>query len=133
LPIGRPAGALFVSRRRRLALSAPVQLVLKGLAGGTFVVAFALIGSVVKPKRFAGLFSAAPSVAIASLLIAAYAVGVSKTDQDARSMILGAVAMIVASVLGLPLLGRLSALRTASCIAGFWFAAAALGYMIVLR
>jgi uncharacterized membrane protein (GlpM family) len=48
------------------------QLILKGLAGGTFVVAFALLGSVVKPKRLAGLFSAAPSVAIASLLIAAY-------------------------------------------------------------
>jgi hypothetical protein len=28
--------------------------------GGTFVVAFALVGAVVKPKRFAGLFSALP-------------------------------------------------------------------------
>jgi hypothetical protein len=114
-------------------LSAPIQLILKGLAGGTFVVAFALLGSVVKPKRLAGLFSAAPSVAIASLLIAAYSVGVSTTDQDARSMILGAVAMTVAAILGLPLLGRLSPLRTVSCITGFWFAAAAIGYVVVLR
>jgi hypothetical protein len=88
---------------------------------------------VLKPKRFAGLFSAAPSVAIASLLIAAYAVGLSETKQDARSMIVGAVAMILAALPGLPLLERLSALRTASCIAGFWFATAALGYVIVPR
>jgi len=101
--------------------------------GGTFVVAFALVGSVVKPKRFAGLFSAAPSVAIANLLITAYSVDVFETHQDARSMIVGAVAMIVAAVLGLPLLRRLSALRTASCIAGFWFVTAAIGYVVVLR
>jgi uncharacterized membrane protein (GlpM family) len=110
-----------------------VQLVLKGLAGGTFVVVFALLGSVVKPKRFAGLFSAAPSVAIASLLIAVYAVGTGEATQDARSMIVGAVAMVIAALLGLPLLTHLSALRSASCIAGLWLAAAATGYVVVLR
>jgi uncharacterized membrane protein (GlpM family) len=110
-----------------------VQLVLKGLAGGVFVVVFALLGSVVKPKRFAGLFSAAPSVAIASLLITVYAMGSAEGTQDARSMIVGAVALIIAALLGLPLLTHLSALRSASCIAGFWFAAAATGYVVVIR
>ncbi|MHB1988001.1 MAG: DUF3147 family protein [Acidimicrobiales bacterium] len=114
-------------------MSTALLLVTKGLAGGALVVAFALIGSVVRPKRFAGLFSAAPSVAIASLLIAAYATTLRETRQDARSMIVGAVAMILAVLLGLPLLGRLSALRTASCIAGFWAVVAALGYLVLLR
>jgi hypothetical protein len=114
-------------------VSIPVQLILKGLAGGIFVVAFALIGSIVKPKRLAGLFSAAPSVAIASLLITVYSASSNEGRQDARSMIAGAVAMIVAAVLGLPLLGRVSTLRTASCIAGFWVVVAGIGYVAVLR
>ena len=44
-------------------------LALRGLAGGALVVVFALIGEVVTPKAFSGLFSAAPSVAFASLAI----------------------------------------------------------------
>lgn len=108
-------------------------LALKGLAGGTLVVAFALIGAVVRPKRFAGLFSAAPSVAIASLLITTYSKGTEAGSLSARSMIVGAVAMIIAVLLGLPLLERLSALITASFIAGFWAIAAVIGYLLVLR
>jgi Protein of unknown function (DUF3147) len=114
-------------------VSTPVVLVLKGLAGGTFVVVFALIGSTVRPKRFAGLFSAAPSVATASLLIAAYSSGLREITHDAQALIVGAVAMIVAALLGLPLLGRLSAFRTSLCITGFWAGAAAIGYVAVLR
>lgn len=109
------------------------MLLLKALAGGSFVVAFAVVGSVVKPKRFAGLFSAAPPVAIASLLIAASSAGSHEAARDARSLVLGAVAMVGAALLGLPLLGRLSALRTASCIAGFWVLISAIGYAVVLR
>ncbi|MEA2502248.1 MAG: hypothetical protein QOD01_2359, partial [Actinomycetota bacterium] len=40
---------------------------LKAVNGGLFVVAFALVSEALKPKRFAGLFSAAPSVALANL------------------------------------------------------------------
>jgi hypothetical protein len=36
-----------------------VVLAVKALNGGLFVVAFALVGEVLDPKRFAGLFSAA--------------------------------------------------------------------------
>ncbi len=45
-------------------------LPLKGLAGGLLVVAFALLSECLSPKRFAGLFRAAPSIAIAGLAIA---------------------------------------------------------------
>ncbi|MGN6867121.1 MAG: hypothetical protein ACTHMY_01835 [Solirubrobacteraceae bacterium] len=37
-------------------------LAIKGLAGGAVVVAFALLSQGLEPKRFAGLFSAAPPV-----------------------------------------------------------------------
>ncbi len=46
-----------------------VLLVVRVLAGGTLVVAFAMISDAVKPKMFSGLFSGAPSVATASLLV----------------------------------------------------------------
>ena len=46
---------------------------LKALNGGVFVVAFALLAEVAKPKRLAGLFSAAPSIALANLIVIALA------------------------------------------------------------
>ena len=47
---------------------------LKALIGGLAVVGF-LIGQAGHPKRFAGLFSAAPSVAVASLAMTVVAKG----------------------------------------------------------
>ena len=37
-----------------------VVAAIRALNGGLFVIAFALVGEVLDPKRFAGLFSAAP-------------------------------------------------------------------------
>jgi hypothetical protein len=39
-------------------------------AGGLIVSAFAILGDVLRPKSFAGLFGAAPSVALATLTLA---------------------------------------------------------------
>ena len=44
-----------------------MELVVRFLVGGALVSLFALIADVLKPKGFAGLFGAAPSVALASL------------------------------------------------------------------
>jgi hypothetical protein len=46
------------------------QYLIRFFAGGLMVSAFAAVGDVVRPKSFAGLFGAAPSIAIATLLIA---------------------------------------------------------------
>jgi len=46
-----------------------VVLAVKAVNGGLFVVAFAVVAQCLKPKRFAGLLSAAPSVAIANLIV----------------------------------------------------------------
>ena len=62
-------------------------LAVRALAGGSFVVAFALIGEAAHPKSFSGLFSAAPSVALAGLLVTALA----KTAHAAGEAALGDV------------------------------------------
>ena len=43
------------------------ELIFRFLIGGTLVSAFALVGDAVRPKSFAGLFGAAPSIALATL------------------------------------------------------------------
>lgn len=43
------------------------ELVLRFVIGGLAVSAFAALGDVLKPKSFAGLFGAAPSIALATL------------------------------------------------------------------
>jgi Protein of unknown function (DUF3147) len=75
-----------------------VLLVIRALAGGALVVAFAMLGDVLKPKMFAGLFGAAPSVATASLLVSGLASGAAKDEKYASGMIAGAVGLVVYSV-----------------------------------
>ena len=71
-----------------------VTLGLKGLAGGLAVVLFALIAKALKPKLFSGLFSAAPSVAIASLaMVAAVQNQPGDAAKSATGMVAGAVGM----------------------------------------
>jgi len=46
------------------------EYVVRFLLGGAVVSMFAMLGDVLRPKRFAGLFGAAPAVALATLGIA---------------------------------------------------------------
>ena len=65
---------------------------LKAANGGLFVVAFALVSEVLKPKRFAGLFSAAPSVALANLAVVVAIKGHAEAIASTRGMVIGALA-----------------------------------------
>ena len=56
---------------------------------------FALIAEVVKPKGFAGLFGAAPSVALASLGLTIAGKGKLYAALEARAMIVGAAAFFL--------------------------------------
>src|SRR5690349_19613114 len=71
----------------------PVTLALRGLAGGVLVVVFAVIGEAVSPKAFSGLFSSAPSVAIASLAITIVAEGTREARDRSIGMVVGALGM----------------------------------------
>src|SRR5277367_3059524 len=69
-----------------------IQILVRFLIGGAVVSVFALIGDVLKPKSFAGLFGAAPSVALATLGLTIAADGKLYAAIEARSMIVGALA-----------------------------------------
>ena len=61
---------------------------LRFLAGGIAVSAFAALGDTLRPKSFAGLFGAAPSIALATLLLTLSQKGAPFVALEGRSMIL---------------------------------------------
>jgi len=65
------------------------------VVGGIVVSVFALIGSCLKPRSFAGLFGAAPSAALATIGLTVTAQGKACAATEARSLIIGAVAFFV--------------------------------------
>ena len=67
-----------------------LQLLFRFAVGGTMVTLFAFLADLLKPKSFAGLFGAAPSVALATLGLTIYTDGKSYAALEARSMIVGA-------------------------------------------
>jgi hypothetical protein len=81
------------------------------LLGGVMVSVFALIGDVVRPKRFAGLFGGAPSVALATLALTVAQSGAVTAAIEARSMILGSAGFVAYACVAQRLLatGRWSA------------------------
>ncbi len=69
------------------------DLLLRSLIGGIVVSLFAILGDIFRPKSFAGLFGAAPSIALATLGLTLHHNGKLYAALEARSMIAGAVAM----------------------------------------
>lgn len=76
------------------------------VVGGAVVSLFAVVGDVLRPKSFAGLFGAAPSVALATLTLTFSKHGGQYVATEGRSMILGAIALCIYSVLVCQLLMR---------------------------
>jgi hypothetical protein len=76
-----------------------VELLVRFVLGGLLVSAFAVLGDLFRPKTFAGLFGAAPSVALVSFGLAFIAKGGSVAAIDGRSMVLGAVALAAYALL----------------------------------
>lgn len=101
-------------------------LAARGLLGGCLVVMFALVGEVVKPKVFAGLFASAPSVALASLLLTIGFESVYKAREESIGMVVGAIAMTASAVVAAACIPRMKALW-GSLAAWVAWAAVALG------
>ena len=72
-----------------------MQWAYRFIAGGLIVSLFAVIGDVLRPKGFAGLFAAAPSVALATLALTVMADGKTYAAVEARSMAAGAIALLL--------------------------------------
>lgn len=108
-------------------------LVVRLTAGGALVVVFALISDVVKPKMFAGLFSAAPSVATASLLVTGLADGPAKAQTYGSGMILGAIGLVFFSAAAAVLVKRLGAVAGGVLAWAAWAIPAFGLYLLLLR
>jgi uncharacterized membrane protein (GlpM family) len=83
-----------------------MEYVVRFLVGGVVVSAFAMLGDMLRPKSFAGLFGAAPSVALATLGIAVHRHGAGYAAQQTWAMTAGAIALAVYCVVVFQLLIR---------------------------
>jgi hypothetical protein len=68
------------------------ELVLRFLIGGVIVSLFAVVAEIFRPKSFAGLFGAAPSIALATIGITIAQDGKAYAAIETRSMVFGSVA-----------------------------------------
>lgn len=71
------------------------EMLLRFVIGGLVVSTFAVLGDLFKPKSFAGLFGAAPSVALATLGLTVARNGRSYAATEGRSMVAGAIAFFL--------------------------------------
>ncbi len=71
------------------------ELITRFVVGGLIVSLFAVIAEVCRPKSFAGLFGAAPSIALTTIAIAISQHGKGYAAVEARSMVFGAVAFLL--------------------------------------
>ena len=102
------------------------QILVRFALGGAIVCFFAALGDMLKPKSFAGLFGAAPSVALATILLTVEKQGRAYASLEARSMILGAVAFFAYAwiVFRLLLWGKWPALLVAVSSLAIWLGCA---------
>jgi hypothetical protein len=66
-------------------------VLIRFLVGGVVVSLFAALGDALRPKSFAGLFGAAPSIALATLGLTIRQNGKAYAALECRSMMLGAL------------------------------------------
>jgi hypothetical protein len=102
------------------------ELIFRFVVGGLAVAGFSSLGDTLKPKTFAGLFGAAPSVALATLTLTIFASGKDFATSEARSMIGGAIAFFVYACLVSRIMFRYKppTIVAASTLLLFWFGTA---------
>ena len=114
-------------------MASVLAIAVRVVAAGLLVCAFALVGELVKPKRFAGIFSAAPSVALASLVVLLISEGVGHVRVELEGMIVGAVAFVGCTAVGAFVIRRVGALKASLIEVGTWAVVAGGVYLVVLR
>lgn len=92
--------------------------------GGVIVSFFAVLAEMFRPKSFAGLFGAAPSIALATLGLTIASHGPHYAATEARSMILGSIAFLCYAASTAWFLWRFkpSALTATLSLLPIWFA-----------
>ena len=112
-----------------------IQLLIRFIVGGAVVSLFAALGDAVKPKSFAGLFAAAPSVAMATLGLTIMTEGKLFAAVEARSMIFGAIAVFLyaAAAIRLMMKYKLDAAPAAILALTAWMTCAIGAWYVLLR
>ena len=123
---GHPAEKLWTFNKPNLKWHEMTEYVIRFIFGGFAVSAFAALGDICRPKSFAGIFGAAPSIAIATLSITFFKHGADYVAIEGRSMILGAFALALYSLASCQLLMRFKLSGLASAIPAIvvWIATA---------
>jgi hypothetical protein len=70
-----------------------IELLLRFLIGGIVVCAFSAVSQVIKPQSFAGIFGAAPSVALATLGLTFILKPAATIAKEGHAMLAGAIAL----------------------------------------
>jgi hypothetical protein len=112
-----------------------MEMLLRFSIGGVMVLLLSIVGDVARPKSFAGIFGAAPSVALATLAVTVWSHGVSYATTEARSMVIGAVALgVYAWVCGVTMWRRRESVTVLALAAiSVWVVLALSGWVLLLR
>ena len=112
-----------------------LDLIFRFIVGGLIVSLFAVIGDVMKPRTFAGLFAAAPSVALATLSLTMWTEGKFYAAVEAGSMIFGAIALCVYAFVVIHLITnhKLHAASATFCAIPAWLICSLGAWFLVLR
>jgi len=110
-----------------------LAVAIHGIAGGVGVVAFALIAETLEPKDFAGIFSAAPSIALASLVVTVIMVGSAPAALSAEGMVAGGLGMLVFCAVAVRAVRRNGAIRGTALVVPAWFLCTGAGLLLVIQ
>ena len=112
-----------------------MDLLFRFVAGGLIVSLFAALGGILKPQSFAGLFSAAPSVALATLGLTIFKDGKAYASLESRSMIVGALSLFLYSGLCSHLLMKFKIHAATATLSGLalWLLCALGAWAVLLR
>jgi uncharacterized membrane protein (GlpM family) len=108
-------------------------IVARALLAGALVVGFSVLGEMLRPKSFAGIFAAAPSIALASLLVVGLSKGTSALTAAGAGMVLGAIVLGIALLIGIDAVKRFGGLTGSLAVIGAWLVGAAALYAVVFR
>jgi uncharacterized membrane protein (GlpM family) len=99
------------------------DLLIRFLVGGIVVSLFAALADTLRPRSFAGLLGAAPSIALATISLTIHKDGKTWAALEAKTILFGAVAFLFYAALASLVLHRrkLSALTTAPLLMPVWF------------
>jgi uncharacterized membrane protein (GlpM family) len=102
-----------------------ISVVVKALAGVSLVVLFAVLSESLRPKRFAGLFGAAPAVAIAGLAVTLVSKGALDARDASLGMVAGSAGMVVYASATVLLLKRVPPIMASGAGLAVWAGVAA--------